>query len=128
MGQFEREGGASAEVLAGLLLEMGRADEALAVVQDVLPTLEKLVHDDKPDSSQPSQLDSRNYMIRRVWAELLARKGEALAKTSKGADAGKVLLQAVEIIEDHFQAGALLPLRSGPSPDPRLDLARQRGR
>ena len=58
------------------------------------------MHDDKPDSSQPSQLDSRNYLIRRVWAELLARKGEALAKTGKGADAGKFLLQAIEITED----------------------------
>ena len=35
--QFERELGASAAVLAGSLLETGRADEALAVVEDVLP-------------------------------------------------------------------------------------------
>ncbi|MGO8751104.1 MAG: serine/threonine-protein kinase [Thermoguttaceae bacterium] len=100
LAQFEREEGASAEVLAGLLLETGRVGEALAVVEDMLPSLEKLVHDDKPDSSQPSQLDSRNYMIRRVLAELLARKGEALAKTGKGADAGKTVRQAIEITED----------------------------
>jgi eukaryotic-like serine/threonine-protein kinase len=87
-------------VLAGLLLEVGRADEALAVVEDALPSLEKLVHDDKPDASFPSQIDSRNYMIRRVWAELLARKGEALARTGKGADASKAIRQAVEITED----------------------------
>ena len=98
--QYEREVGASAAVLAGLLLETGRADEALAVVEDVLPALEKLVHDDKPDSSQPSQIDSRNYFIRQVLAELLARKGEALARTGKGADAGKAIRQAIEIIED----------------------------
>ena len=98
--QYEREVGASAAVLAGLLLETGRADEALAVVEDVLPALEKLVHDDKPDSSQPSQVDSRNYFLRRVLAELLARKGEALARTGKGADAGKAIRQAIEIIED----------------------------
>jgi tetratricopeptide (TPR) repeat protein len=98
--QFEREAGASAEVLADLLLETGHADQALAVVEEVLPSLEKLVHDDKPDSSQPSQLDSRNYLIRRVLAELLARKGEALAKTGKGADAGKAIRQAIGITED----------------------------
>ena len=87
VGKFEMEVGASAGVLAGLLLETGRADEALAVLEDVLPGVEKLVQDDKGDGSQPSQLDSRNYRIRRVWAELLARKGEALARTGKDADA-----------------------------------------
>ena len=100
VSRLEMELGASAGVLAEALLETGRADEALAVVEEVLPSLEKLVLNDKPDSSQPSQLDSRNYLIRRVWAELLARKGEALAKTGKGADAGKFLLQAIEITED----------------------------
>jgi tetratricopeptide (TPR) repeat protein len=98
--QFEREVGASAAVLAGLLLETGRADEALAVVEEVLPALEKLVHDDKPDRSMPSQIDSRNYFIRRVWAELLARKGEALTKTGKATDAVKAIRQAIEITED----------------------------
>ena len=87
-------------MLAEVLLETGRAEEALAVVEDVLPSLEKLVHDDKADGSQPAQLDSRNYLIRRVWAELLARKGEALAKTGKAADAGKAMRQAIEITED----------------------------
>ncbi|MGO8747055.1 MAG: protein kinase domain-containing protein [Thermoguttaceae bacterium] len=100
VGQFEKEVGASAGVLAEVLLETGRAGEALAVVEDALPSLEKLVHDDKPDSSQPSNLDSRNYTIRRVWAELLARKGEALARTGKGADAGKTVRQAIEMTED----------------------------
>ena len=100
VSQFEREVGASAGVMAGLLLEMGRADEALAVVEEVLPGVEKLVHDDKGDGSQPSQLDSRNYRIRRVCAELLARKGEALARTGKGADASKAVRQSIEICED----------------------------
>ncbi len=98
--QYEWELGGSAAVLAELLLETGRADEALAVVGDVLPSLEKLVHDDKPDRSQPSQIDSRNYFIRRVWADLLARKGEALARLSKAADAGQAIRQAIEITED----------------------------
>ncbi len=92
--------GASAGVLAGLLLEIGRPDEALTVVEDVLPALEKLVHDDKPDSSQPSQIDSRNYFLRSVLAELLARKDEALAKTGKATDAAKAIRQAIEITED----------------------------
>ncbi len=35
-----------------------------------------------------------------MWAELLARKGEALARTGKGADAGLAIRQAIEIIED----------------------------
>ena len=99
-GQFQREVGASAGVAAEVLLETGHADAALAVVEEILPALEKLVHDDKPDSSQPSQLDSRNYIIRRVWAELLARKGEALARTGKAAGAGKAIRQAIEITED----------------------------
>jgi len=98
--QYEWEVSGSAAVLAGLLLETGRGDETLAVAEDVLPTLEKLVHDDKPDSSQPSEVDSRNYFIRRVRAELLARKGEALARTGKGADASKAIRQATEITED----------------------------
>ncbi|MGO8747881.1 MAG: protein kinase domain-containing protein [Thermoguttaceae bacterium] len=98
--KIEPDVGASAGVLAEVLLETGRADQALAVVEDVLLSLEKLVHDDKPDGSQSSDLDSRNYLIRRVWAELLARKGEALARTGKPAEAGKAVRQAVEITED----------------------------
>ena len=34
------------------------------------------------------------------WAELLARKGEALARTGKAADAAKAIRQAIEITED----------------------------
>jgi len=98
--QFEREVGASAAVMAGLLLETGHADEALSVVEDVLPALERRVHDDKQDHSLPSQVDSRNYFLRQVCAELLARKGETLARTGKGADAGQAIRQAIAIIED----------------------------
>jgi len=35
-----------------------------------------------------------------VWAELLARKGEALARLGKPTDAGKAIRQAIEITED----------------------------
>jgi tetratricopeptide (TPR) repeat protein len=100
VGRYAREVGTSAEVLAGVLLELGRAAEALAVVDEVLPSLEKLVSDDEPDHSMPPELDSRNYMIRRAWANLLARKGEAQAQTGKATDAGTVLRQAIEISED----------------------------
>ena len=78
------------------------------------------MHDDKPDSSQPSQLDSRNYIIHRVWAELLARKGEALAKTGKGADASKAIRQAIEITEDiSKQENATSTIWPVTSPSPR---------
>ena len=87
-------------MLAGLLLETGAADEALAVLEDVLPGAEKLVQDDKGDGSRPSQLDSRNYRIRRVCAELIARKSEALARTGKDADAVQAIHRAIEICED----------------------------
>ena len=82
------------------MLETGRLDEALAVVEDVLPGIEKLVKDDKRDRSMPPEIDSRNYFIRQAWAELLARKGEALARTGKPTDAAKAIRQAIEIIED----------------------------
>ena len=87
-------------MLSGLLLETGRADGALAVVEDVLPSLEKLVVDDTRDSSMPLFVDSRNYFLRQVLAELLARKGDALARLGKSADAAKAIRQAIEIVED----------------------------
>ncbi len=98
--QYERELGGSAAVLAGLLFETGRADEALAVVEDVLPSIEKRVADDQRDSSMPPEIDSRNYFLRQVLAELLARKGEALSKAGKATDASQAIRQAIEIIED----------------------------
>ena len=97
--RYEWEVGGSAAVLAGLLLETGRADEALAVVEDVLPR-SKSGADDKRDGSMPPQIDSRNYFLRRVLAELLARKGEALARLGKTADASRAIRQAIEIVED----------------------------
>jgi len=83
-----------------LLLESGRAEEALAIVDGVLPGQERLVDNDKPDNREFPNYDFRNYDFRQVWAELLARKGEALAKTGKGADASKAIRQAIEITED----------------------------
>jgi hypothetical protein len=98
--QYEWEVGASAAALAGLLMETGRAGEALDVVEDVLPSTEKRVADDQRDGSMPPDVDSRNYFLRQVLAELLARKGEALAKTGNAADAAKAIRQAIGIIED----------------------------
>ncbi len=98
--QYEWEVGASAAMLSGLLTETGRADEALAAVEDELPRVQKLVADDERDSSMPPDVDSRNYFLRQVLAELLARKGEALSKTGKATDARQAIRQAIAIIED----------------------------
>ncbi len=69
-------------------------------------------------------------MIRRVWAELLARRGEALARTDNGGDASKVIHQAIEITEDlckqepcdlddlahHLTLASTLPGKEGGAP------------
>ncbi len=126
--QYERELGASAAVLSGLLLETGHADEALAVVEDVLPALEKLVHDDKPDSSQPSQVDSRNYFIRQVLGRTPGPQGRSSRQNRQGHGCQPGHPPGHRDHRGSLQAGTLLPRRPCPPPDPCLDLARQRGR
>ena len=90
----------SAAVLADYLLEAGHADEALAIVEDVLPAQQRLVENDKPDNREFPDYDFRIYLFRQVWAELLARKGEALARTGKDPDAAQAVHRAIEICED----------------------------
>jgi tetratricopeptide (TPR) repeat protein len=84
--RFQGEVGASAAVLAGLLLEAGRANEALAVVDEVLPAHQRLV-----------QATPEEYELRRQSAELFARKAEALARTGQGPAAGEAARQAIAI-------------------------------
>jgi tetratricopeptide (TPR) repeat protein len=146
---FLGEVGASAAVLAGLLLENGRAAEALDVVEEVLPAHERLVHADRlvtrlqargnerpkdepsltavaeasvllqaPGTERPKDErflsvgrlspyayppwvpEPEDYQLRRVWAELLARKGAALARTGRGAAGEECVRRAVRVAEE----------------------------
>ncbi|HEY7428643.1 MAG TPA: serine/threonine-protein kinase [Gemmataceae bacterium] len=122
---FRREMGASAAVLAGLLLETGQAAEALGVVEEVLPAHERLVQADRLVSRLQSRENERpkddrflsvgrlspyvyplwgpepeDYQLRRVWGELLAQKGAALARIGRGAAAGECVRQAIGIVEE----------------------------
>jgi len=99
-GSQGNEWSAAAAVLAGYLLDAGRAEEALAVISKVLPEQEKLVANDKPDNREVPEYDLRVYLFRQVLAELLSRQAEALAKLGKPAEAAKSLRQAIEITED----------------------------
>jgi tetratricopeptide (TPR) repeat protein len=123
--RFQGEVGASAAVLAGLLLENGRAPEALDVVEEVLPVHEQLVQADRlvtrlqargnerpkderflsvgrlsPYAYPPWGPEPEDYQLRRVWGELLARKGAALARTGRGQAAGECVRQALRIAEE----------------------------
>jgi tetratricopeptide (TPR) repeat protein len=122
---FQREMGASAAVLAGLLLEAGQAPEALDVVEEVLRAHEQLVQADRLVTRLKARGHERpkderflsvgrlspfayplwgpepeDYQLRRVWGELLARKGRALARIGRGAAAGECVRQAIGIAEE----------------------------
>ncbi|MGO8746307.1 MAG: protein kinase domain-containing protein [Thermoguttaceae bacterium] len=101
--QYELEVGASAAVLADCLVEAGRMDEALNVVNEVLPGHQRWVENDKPGNREFHGYDLRNCFARKWLAELLARKGEALARSGKPADAAKAVHRAIEICEDIAQ-------------------------
>jgi hypothetical protein len=97
--QYASELNASAAVLADDLLDSGRVEEALAVVNEVLPDQQRLVENDKPDNRDVPDYDLRDHAYRRVWADLAVRKAEALARTSKSDAAAQSIRQAIEIIE-----------------------------
>jgi hypothetical protein len=122
---FRGKVGASAAVLAGLLLETGQAPEALALVDEVLPAHEQLVRADRlvtrlqargderpkderflsvgrlsPDAYPPWGPEPEDYQLRLVWGGLLARKGAALARVGRGAAAGECVRRAVAIAEE----------------------------
>jgi tetratricopeptide (TPR) repeat protein len=118
--RWRSEAGASAAVLAGVLLQAGRASEALEVVGQALPPHEALLRADlerwkgggrdqprAPDSgllyhtgigSRPGVPPSLQF--RSQWAELLAHKGAALAATGRATAAGEVVARAVAISEE----------------------------
>jgi serine/threonine-protein kinase len=97
--QYASESSASAAILAADLLEAGRVEEALALVSEALPDQQRLVESDNPDNRDLPEYDLRDYAFRQTWAELLARKAEALAKLHKPAEGAKAIRQAIEIIE-----------------------------
>jgi hypothetical protein len=122
---FRRETAASAAVLAGLLLETGLDAEALDLVDEVLGAHERLVQADRlatrpqaKGNEQPRDdrflslgrlspfayplwgPEPEDYELRRVWGELLARKGAALARTGRGAAAAEGVRQAIGIAEE----------------------------
>jgi hypothetical protein len=120
--QAQGELAGSAAVLADLLLEAGRPAEALACVDEVLPAHEKAVRAEQarvttavkeqqearqaiihPDQSGSLQQFLRQMPIlperslQRQWAVLLARRGAALARVGRGAEAVKAVRQAAAI-------------------------------
>jgi hypothetical protein len=86
-------------VLAGYLMEAGRVEESLAVINEVLPDQQRLVENDNPDNRDLPDYDLRDYIFRLTWAELLARQAEALARLVKTTEAAQSVRQAIEIIE-----------------------------
>ncbi len=120
--QFQGEVAGSAVILAGLLLEANQPAEALACVDEALPGQEQLVRDEqervkkavkeqqeagqgplKPDRDQSIQFYLQRTAIvpdnalHRQWALLLARRGAALARLGRGAEAVEAVQQAVRI-------------------------------
>jgi len=106
-------------------LETGQAAEALGVVEEVLPAHERLVQADRlvtrlqsRESERPKDErflsvgrlspyvyplwgpEPEDYQLRRVWGELLAQKGAALARIGRGAAAGECVRQAIGIVEE----------------------------
>jgi tetratricopeptide (TPR) repeat protein len=120
--RLRSEASASAAVLAGLLLQASRPDQALAVVEQALPPHETLLRADVQRSEavegreQPLrprwstlQFDATGIGPRRPlppslafrsqWARLLAHKGAALAATGQ-AGAGEAVSRAVALDEE----------------------------
>ena len=125
-GQYESEVGASAAVLAGYLIEAGKAEEALAIVEDVLPAQQRLVENDKQDNQEVPGYDLRVYLFRQVWAELLARQRRGLGPNRQAGGCQQGRPSGRRDHRGSLPARALLSLRLGPSPDVRLNLARRR--
>jgi len=121
--RLQSEVGASAAVLAGLLRQAGRPDQALEVVEQALPPHEALLRADLQRSEgeggrdQPLrprwstlQLDVTGIGPRRAvpptlefrsqWARLLAHKAAALAATGQAGAGAEAVTRAVALSEE----------------------------
>jgi hypothetical protein len=124
--RLRSEAGASAAVLAGLLLRAGQAGEALMVVEQALPPHKELLRADRQrwqerDGGNSSPRPSLNagdsalglmagigrrpavapsLRFRSQWSQLLAHKGAALAATGQPAAGGEVVARAVALSEE----------------------------
>jgi tetratricopeptide (TPR) repeat protein len=127
--RFHAEVAGSAADLAGLLLEAGRPDQALACVTEVLPGYEQLLlaernravaqaaANEQPAAGQlPAAPDRRredehailmpcrpvepeDLELRHRLATLLARRGAALARLGQDTEAGEAVRQAIGITQ-----------------------------
>jgi hypothetical protein len=98
--QFEIDLSSTTGDMAQVLLDAGRTNDALSLVNDVLPSQERLVQEDRDDKSAGAEIDNRNYQLRRAFSELLARKSDALARTGKTEDAAKSIKRSITLCED----------------------------
>jgi tetratricopeptide (TPR) repeat protein len=128
--RWRSEASASAAVLAGLLLQVGKASEALEVVGQALPPHEALLRadhhrwkegrgEDHPRAPESGLLwhtgiGSRravppSLQLRSQWAELLAHQGAALAATGRAAAGGEVVARAAAISEEIVRGQGCYP-------------------
>ncbi|MFO0959414.1 MAG: hypothetical protein U0800_18600 [Isosphaeraceae bacterium] len=96
--------GSSAAVLAGILLGSGRPGEALATLEEVRPTQERLVAEDVLEDPELPDIDLRNFELRRVLAEILARKAEALAALGRTDEAAAAVKRSIGVVETLVEA------------------------
>jgi serine/threonine-protein kinase len=120
------EVGASAAVLAGLLLQAGRPRQAIEVVEQALPPHEALVRADLQRSQEgrgsaqplrprwstlqldvtgigPRRATPPSLSLRSQWAKLLAHKSAAHAATGQGAAGREAVAKAVALSEEIAQ-------------------------
>ncbi|MFO0960752.1 MAG: hypothetical protein U0800_25500 [Isosphaeraceae bacterium] len=93
------EWSAAVATLAGYLIEAGRAEEALTILREPIADQESLVANDNPDNREVPEYDLRNFVFRRVLADLMARKAQALAMQGRADEAVLAVGRAVAIVE-----------------------------
>ncbi|MFO0959410.1 MAG: hypothetical protein U0800_18575 [Isosphaeraceae bacterium] len=83
----------------GGLPDRGRAEEALTILREPIADQESLVANDNPDNREVPEYDLRNFVFRRVLADLMARKAQALAMQGRADEAVLAVGRAVAIVE-----------------------------